>query len=109
MKLLLLSMVVGALIGIIDVVPMLMKKLGMRKILMAFTHYLLITVIIFHIQLPVIWWLEGLVVTLPMTIPVLISVIGTPEKKAIPFIAAMAVCLGILIALAKHLLIPLIS
>ena len=47
------------------------------------------------------WWLEGGVVGLALTIPMLIQV-GHSDKKSLPIITFNAILLGTLVGLAGH-------
>ena len=69
------SAIIGLIAGVIDIIPMIMQKLP--------------------------WWLEGGVVGLALTIPMLIQV-GHSDKKSLPIIAFNAVILGTLVGLAGH-------
>ena len=57
---------------------------------------------IFNVDIPhILWWLEGGVVGLALTIPMLIQV-GHSDKKSLPIIAFNAILLGTLVGLAGH-------
>jgi len=104
MKSLLVSMAIGVVAGLIDIAPMIAQKLDKRATISAFLHYFLLSIVIVNINLPVIvWWLQGSVIALALTLPIIIIVSGN-DKKAIPIIATMAVVLGALIGLAGHYL-----
>lgn len=90
--------------GILDTVPMMLKKLPRSATISAFLQYLFVSVIIINIDLPgVAWWLEGGVISLMMAIPIVI-IIAQSDKKSIPIILANAVVLGTLIGVAGHFL-----
>ena len=104
MKVRLLSVLIGIVVGAIDALPMILKKLPKRAIVSAFLQYLFVSVIIINIDLPnVVWWIEGGLIALMMAIPIII-IIAETDKKSVPIILANAVVLGTLIALAGHFL-----
>jgi hypothetical protein len=88
------SIVVGLIIGVIDIIPMVKLKLPRYTIVAAFIHYFVATVVIFHIKLPYLpWWLMGGIVGFALMIPMLIHV-GHDDKKPLPVISINAVVLG---------------
>ena len=104
MNVILLSVLIGIVVGAIDALPMIFKKLPKRAIVSAFLQYLFVSVIIINIDLPnVVWWIEGGLIALKMAIPIII-IIAETDKKSVPIILANAVVLGTLIALAGHFL-----
>ena len=104
MNVILLSVLIGIVVGAIDALSMILKKLPKRAIVSAFLQYLFVSVIIINIDLPnVVWWIEGGLIALMMAIPIII-IIAETDKKSVPIILANAVVLGTLIALAGHFL-----
>ncbi|MFK2137542.1 hypothetical protein [Bacteroides fragilis] len=104
MNIILLSVLISIVVGAIDALPMILKKLPKRAIVSAFLQYLFVSVIIINIDLPnVVWWIEGGLIALMMAIPIII-IIAETDKKSVPIILANAVVLGTLIALAGHFL-----
>jgi hypothetical protein len=100
----LLSVGIGVLIGFADIIPMIVQKLPRYTIIAAFVHYLVATVIIFHINLPLIaWWLKGGAVGLVLIVPMLIHV-GHDDKKPLPLISANAIFWGTAAGIAAHYL-----
>lgn len=105
MSLLVFSMLVGLAAGIIDVVPMIIKKLPKSACISAFLQYFFAAIIILHINLPFLpWWAVGGVVSLIMAIPIVI-LIAEADKKSVPIILGNAIILGTLISIAGHYLI----
>ena len=104
MNVILLSVLIGIVVGAIDALPMILKKLPKRAIVSAFLQYLFVSVIIINIDLPnVVWWIEGGIIALMMAIPIIIIMVET-NKKSVPIILANSVVLGTLIAWAGHFL-----
>ncbi len=99
-----LSLCVGAAAGLLDVIPMLARRLSLRSCLSAFCTYLFAAVIIFHSNLPYLpWWADGMAVTLMMALPVVLIFTGK-ERKATPVVLLNALVFGLLIAVAEHFL-----
>jgi hypothetical protein len=99
-----LSLCVGAAAGLLDVIPMLARRLSLRSCLSAFCTYLFAAVIIFHSNLPYLpWWADGMAVTLMMALPVVLTFTGK-ERKATPVVLLNALVFGLLIAVAEHFL-----
>ena len=83
---LLFSAIIGLVAGVIDIIPMVMQKLPRYSIVSAFFHYFFVSIIILNVDIPhILWWLEGGVVGLALTIPMLIQV-GHSDKKSLPII-----------------------
>ena len=102
MNKLFLSLVTGSIAGIIDIVPMLMKKLSKKSIISAFLHYFLLAFVIIFIDLPKIpWWLSGGLIALLLSLPIMI-IVSDNDKKALPVMVIMALFLGSLIGFAAH-------
>lgn len=100
----LLSLFIGVVAGVLDALPMILKKLSRSATISAFLQYLFVSVIIVNIDLPgVAWWLEGGLISLMMAIPIVI-IIAQSDKKSIPIILANAVVLGTIIGVAGHFL-----
>ena len=60
MDTLLLSVIIGVVAGIIDIIPMIIQKLDRRASISAFLQYFFVSIIIVNIDLPhIIWWLQG--------------------------------------------------
>ncbi len=104
MKALLISMAIGIVAGIIDIIPMLIQKLDKRSIISAFLQYFFVSIIIVNINLHgVPWWLKGSLISFALALPVMI-ILPEDNRKAVPMIAAMSIVLGGLIGLAGHYL-----
>ena len=102
MEKLLVSILIGIGAGILDIAPMLLKKMPSRAIQSAFLQYFFIAIIIVHINLPwLVWWLTGPAISLALSLPVMLIVAGN-DRKSLPIIGSMAVLLGFLISLAAR-------
>lgn len=104
MRTLFISMAIGLAAGLVDIAPMVLQKMDRKAIASAFLQYFFVSIIIVNIDLPgIVWWLEGGLIALCLSIPVLIIVSGN-DKKALPIIASMSIILGTLISFAGHAL-----
>ena len=101
---LLLSVLIGLAAGVIDIIPMVLKKLDKRATASAFLQYLFLSIIIVNIDLPhIIWWLEGILISLAFSLPIVL-IVSVNDKKSVPIIMINAAVLGFLISLAGHFL-----
>ena len=98
MSKLIISIIIGIIAGIIDVIPMIIQKLGKHANISAFVHWVVMGIIISYIQIPLAPWLKGLVIAELSALPVVIIVAKEDPKSAIP-IFAMSAILGILVGI----------
>jgi len=97
------SMIIGVVAGVVDILPMILKKIDKKSITSAFLQYFFVSIIIVNIDLPgIVWWLQGGLISFALVLPIAI-VISSVDRKAIPIILSMSVILGTLIGLASHL------
>ena len=102
MRTLFISMVIGVFAGFVDIVPMIIQKLDKRAIISAFLQYFFVSIIIVNINLPgIIWWAQGGIISLALSLPVII-IVSENDKKAMPIIISMSVILGTLIGIAGY-------
>jgi hypothetical protein len=105
MQTLFISVLIGLVAGIVDVIPMIAQKLDKRATISAFLQYFFVSIVIVNINLPgIVWWLQGSIISLALVLPVII-IVSENDKKAVPIIASMAVVLGALIGIAGHFLV----
>jgi hypothetical protein len=105
MNILLISMAIGIVAGIIDILPMIIQKMNKASIISAFLQYFFVSIIIVNINLPgITWWLEGSIISFALALPIII-IVSIHDKKAVPIIGMMAIILGALIGVAGHYLI----
>ncbi|MDR2919626.1 MAG: hypothetical protein LBV72_09730 [Tannerella sp.] len=99
---LILSLLIGLIAGIIDIIPMILQMLDKHSIVSAFLQYIFVSVIIINIDLPyVVWWLEGGLISLALSLPIVVLV-SAKDKSSVPIILTMSIILGTLIGLAGH-------
>lgn len=105
MKIFFITVLIGVIAGILDILPMIKMKMDKYSITSAFVFYLVAAFIIANTNLVgVVWWLKGSIITLAMATPVII-IVAKEDKKSIVPISAMAVVLGTLIGVSEQLLL----
>ena len=104
MKNILLTLLIGCIAGIIDILPMIKMKLDKYAISSAFVFYFIMPFIIYNLKiLENLWWLKGGLITFLLAIPTIIIVIKADKKSGLP-IAIMSIVLGTAIGVAGHYL-----
>lgn len=92
------SIGIGAVAGIIDVVPMMIQKLDKFSNWSAFVHWVVLGVIISYLQVPLSPWLKGLVVAEISALPIVILVAKTDCKSIAPMVVMSAI-LGVAVGI----------
>lgn len=102
MKDFLLTLLIGVVAGVIDVLPMMKMRLDNYSKASAFVHYLLAPFIIFNTVLfGMAWWLKGGVLNLLLAIPVIILTAKDDKKSVLPM-AITSIVLGTAIGIVGH-------
>ena len=97
-----LTLLIGIVAGVIDILPMIKMKVDKYSCLSAFVYYLIVPFVIFGINwLGNLWWLRGGVVAILMAIPVIILV-AKEDKKSPIAMTIMSIVLGTIIGLVGH-------
>ena len=100
----LLTLLIGIIAGVIDVLPMLKMKVDKYSCLSAFAYYVIVPFVIFKINLfGSLWWLKGSIVAILMATPVIILVSKEDKKSPIAMII-MSIVLGSIIGVVGHFL-----
>lgn len=100
----LLTLLIGVIAGIIDVLPMIKMKVDKYACLSAFAFYVLIPFIIFGVNwFNKLWWLKGGIITFLMAIPVIILVFKEDKKSPLAM-TIMSILLGSIIGIVGHFL-----
>lgn len=100
----LLTLLIGIIAGVIDVLPMIKMKVDKYSTLSAFVYYVIVPFIIFgNNWFGDLWWLRGGIVSILMAIPVIILVAKEDKKSPIAMIV-MSIVLGSIIGVVGHLL-----
>lgn len=99
-----LTLLIGIVAGIIDVLPMIKMKIEKYSCMSAFAYYVILPFIIFEINwFGNLWWLRGGIVALLTAIPVVILVFKEDKKSPIAMII-MSIVLGSIIGIIGHFL-----
>ena len=89
----LIALSIGAVAGIIDVVPMIMQKMDKTACISAFLQWLFLGLIIPFVSWDMLPWLKGLIIAFIMAIPIMIIVYPEDHKAIIP-ISVFSILLG---------------
>lgn len=98
------ALLIGICAGIIDCIPMIIQKLDKSAIISAFTHWVVLGLIIPFVNWEIAPWLKGLIIGELSAIPV-IAMIFEQDKKATLPILLMSGILGISVGIAGTMLI----
>jgi len=98
MSKLLISLLIGIIAGIIDVIPMIIQKIDKYANISAFVHWVVLGIIISYIKIPFAPWLKGLVIAELSALPIMILVAKDNIKGIIP-VLIMSAILGILVGI----------
>ena len=99
-----LTLLIGIVAGVIDVLPMIKMKVDKYSCISAFVYYLIVPFVIFGINwFSNLWWLRGGIVAILMAIPVIILV-AKEDKKSPLAMTIMSIVLGSIIGVVGHFL-----
>ena len=105
MKEIALTCLLGIVVGAVDVLPMIKRKMDRYSVVSAFVFYFILPFIILNTELfGMAWWLKGGLIVIILALPMIIMVAGQ-DKKSIPPMVIMSVVLGSVIGIAGHFLI----
>jgi len=96
---LIISILIGAVAGVVDVAPMIAQKLNKHACISAFVHWVVLGVLIAYIQVPMPPWLKGVTVAVLSSLPIAILVSENDPKSIVP-ILIMSVILGAAVGFA---------
>lgn len=99
MQKLLISLLIGIIAGIIDVIPMIIQKLDRYANMSAFIHWVDMGIIISYIQIPFSPWLKGLIIAELSVMPIVL-IVAKEDKKGIIPILVMSAILGVLVGIS---------
>jgi hypothetical protein len=83
---LIISLIIGLIAAIIDIIPMVIKKLGKIAIISAFSAWTILGVFIPRIELLPISWLNGIIVALLFNFPTMCLIYRTEKRGVVPVI-----------------------
>ncbi|HEX3077589.1 MAG TPA: hypothetical protein VHQ24_12065 [Lachnospiraceae bacterium] len=105
MRELLLTILIGVVAGVIDILPMIKMKLDKYSIASAFIFYLILPFFIINTTLiETLWWIKGGIIGFILAVPVMVIVAKDDRKATIPM-GFMSIILGSLIGIAGHFII----
>ena len=99
MKTILIALAIGISAGLVDVIPMIFQKLNKTACWSAFTHWLVLGLVIPFVDWNVDPWLKGLIIGELSALPILI-IVSKQDKKAVIPIIGMSAILGIGVGMA---------
>lgn len=100
----LLTLLIGIIAGVIDVLPMIKMKVDKYSCLSAFAYYVILPFVIFGVNwFGDLWWLRGGFVAILMAIPTIVLV-AKEDKKSPIMMAVISIVLGSIIGVVGHLL-----
>jgi len=91
------ALLIGTIAGVIDAVPMIAQGLNWYAIASAFIQWVVMGIIITHIDIGIKGWLKGLIVAELCAIPIMIIVSMDGFSAIIPIIVMTAIlgsCIG---------------
>lgn len=98
----LLTLLIGFIAGIIDVLPMIKMKIDKFSIASAFLYYLIMPFIVYHIDLfQNIWYIKGGIIGFLLALPTIIVVAKDDKKSAIPMVI-MSIILGSIVGIVGN-------
>lgn len=95
----LIALAIGITAGVIDIIPMIIKKMNKISNLTAFLHWVILGLIIPFVSWDIAPWIKGLILGELLIIPVIIIVYPKDKKALFPMIISSAI-LGIGVAMA---------
>jgi hypothetical protein len=104
MKNYLFPILIGLVVGVIDILPMLKQKLDKFSITSAFLFHLIMPLIVFNIDLGLVWWLKGGIVYLFLCLPTVV-LIARDDKKSVPVVAVSSLVLGTAVGVLSHFIL----
>lgn len=85
------SLSLGLIAGIIDIIPMILQRLDWYSNMSAFTQWIVLGIIINYIDFDLKGWLKGLIVAELAAIPIMILVSETDGFSIIPIVVMSAI------------------
>ena len=94
-------LLIGIGFGVIDVIPMIKKKLSRYSVASAFAFHVIMPVILVHLSLVLWWWIKGGIVYLICALP-LVLLIAKDEKKSVPIVLGSSFVIGTVAGIILH-------
>lgn len=86
MKGLLVGVAIGFIAGMIDVIPMLIRRLSKESCWSAFIHYFVLGLIIPFVHIDLFPWMKGAIIAVLTALPIIILVYPQDKKAIVPMI-----------------------
>jgi hypothetical protein len=87
------ALIIGMVAGVIDVIPMILKDMDIYSNLAAFTHWLVLGLIIPFISWPLQGWVKGIIAGLLLAIPTVLMILPVDRLSVFP-ITLFSIILG---------------
>jgi len=104
MKEIFISLAIGILAGVIDIIPMLIKKLDNMFTLSAFTMWVVVGFLNSKVSFTSYGWVDGIIISTIILIPMLFLIIRL-DKGALPQICVTTILLGAVVGFLSDFLI----
>ena len=91
MRKVLISLFFGFVAGVIDIIPMIIQKLDLYSCLSAFVQWIVLGVIINHVEIGLKGWLKGLIIAEAAAAPIVILVSRTDLMSVLPIMIMSAI------------------
>lgn len=102
LKEILLTALIGVIVGSIDILPMIKMKLDKFSIISAFIFYFTLPFVICNLDLfGLVWWLKGGLVGFALALPTII-IVAKDDKTSVPPMLIMSAVLGTVISAINH-------
>jgi hypothetical protein len=101
MQKLFIALSIGLAAGIIDIIPMLLKKAPMNVWIVPFVHWIVLGVLIAYTKMPFPAWATGSIVAILTALPTLITYSQTKPQSVLP-VAAISLVLGAIVGIASQ-------
>ena len=92
------GILLGLAAAVIDTTPMLIMKLDKYACGSAFVHWVVLGIFITYMNMPVSPWLQGMLVGLLASLPVVINLVKD-DPKSIPIVLVFSLVLGTLLGI----------
>ena len=91
MRKIFISLLIGIVAGVIDVLPMILQKIDFYYSLSAFAQWIIVGFVINHIEFGFKSWRKGLIIAELLALPIIIIVIKTDTFAFFPIITMSAI------------------
>lgn len=100
MRKIVICLIIGAIAGIIDIIPMIVRGIDLYSCASSFIHWMVAGLIIPYVSWKIKPWLKGLIIAILTALPLILLVAKDSNNEAIASIIIFSVILGIFIGIA---------